>query len=257
MSEQPGGAGRINAVVLAGGRIDGPWAETAGTSVKALVPVHGMTVLARVVSALAETPEIGRISVIGPDETRSVVEEQTLWALETGTALGNVRAGLGVLDARGETPVLVCASDTPLLTPQSIADFLHRAPDTAEICLPIVEQAAFERVYPESRNTYLPLREGQFTGGSCLLMRPRAVLENLPLLEKMFGRRKSQIGMASVLGPRIIWKLLTKTLTIPDIESRASALTHCVCRAAPDCRPELAFDMDDADDWAYVKGRLG
>ena len=58
-------AGRVTALVLAGRRSGGadPMAAAAGVSHKALLPVAGVPMLLRVVSALRASPSVGRIVV--------------------------------------------------------------------------------------------------------------------------------------------------------------------------------------------------
>lgn len=242
----------IDALVLAGGRIEGKYAEAAGTTVKALAHVEGTAVLRRVVDALHATPGMRRVCVVGPDEVQEVLPEGCHWRVETGTALGNLRAGLEHLETDGER-LLLCASDLPALAAESLHDFCSRAPGDAEIAMPVVTREAFLAHFPAHPNSYVRLAEGRFTAGSQFLVRPGALLENLPLLEALFARRKSQLGMARALGFSVVLKLLTGRLSVPELEARASLLTGCRCRAVPECHPSLAFDIDRLVDFHYLR----
>lgn len=247
----------VDAVVMAGGRISGPYAEAAGTEIKGLVRVGGEPVARRVVEALFGAPGIGRVCVVGPEElTEALASGGQLWAPERGPALDNVRAGLERLGSECSERVLLCGSDVPLIDVASIQDFLERAPDQADICLPAVRREHFTTLFPGSANMYVPLREGWHTGGSQYLIRPLALEKNEPLLRELFARRKSQLGMARSLGLGVAWKLVTRRLTIAELEDRARSLTGCDCKAVMECRPELAYDIDSLDDLEYIEGWL-
>lgn len=101
----------------------------------------------------------------------------------------------------------------------------------------------------------MPLREGWLTAGSRYVLRPRVVHANRHLLETLFARRKSQLGMARTLGLSVLWKLLTRRLAVPDLERRAGEIRRHPARAIPKCRVELAYDIDELPAWQYLQAR--
>jgi molybdopterin-guanine dinucleotide biosynthesis protein A len=246
----------LDAVLMAGGRISGPFALAARTRVKALVPILGEEMIHRVCRALQAAPEIGRVCAVGPEIIQSHLPEGVLWQSETESAVGNLLAGLDRLSADPGRRVLVCGVDVPDLQPEPLADFLRRAPDDADLCMAVVRREKYEATYPEARNLYVPLVEGAFTAGSQYLLRPRTVRENQALLHGMFANRKSQLGMARKLGLPFVARLLTRRLTIGELERRAEELTGFRCRAVPDCRAELAYDVDSLPDLWYFEEHL-
>jgi len=243
----------VDALVLAGGRIGGEFAAAAGTDVKALAPLAGEPMVARVAAALAGTPGVERVCVVGPESVRGAVPAGCSWRNETPTAFDNILAGFEALDSPDEHQVLVCGADVPALTPHAAADLLARAPEEADFVLPVVHKERMLAHFPGGRDLYVPLREGEMTGGSQFLIRAGALRRNRDLLLRLFAARKSQVGMAATLGVPFILKLLTRRLTIAEVESRASQLTRSHCRAVPDCHPELAFDVDSVDDWRFIQ----
>jgi molybdopterin-guanine dinucleotide biosynthesis protein A len=242
-----------DALIMAGGRIDGAYARAAGTAVKGLVPVGGKPLVRWVAEALLATPGIARVGVVGPEAVRAAAGETCLWAAERGSAIDNLEAGLERLGPGGAGRVLLCGTDAPALAPEALEDFLQRAPVDADICLPAVRKEAFQAAFPRNSRIYVRLREGAFTGGSQYLARAAALLENLPLLRDLFSRRKSQLGMARTFGVGLAWRLLTGRLGIAEIEARASDLTGFRCRAVLDCRAGLAFDLDNLPDLRYLE----
>jgi molybdopterin-guanine dinucleotide biosynthesis protein A len=244
---------RVDAVVLAGGRISGPYALAAGTTVKAAAVLGGRSIAQRAVDALQGAPGIARVCVVGPEVVRDALEDPGLWLPETETALGNLMAGIEHLGPAPEERILACGSDLPFIDTPSVQDFLDRAPAEADACLPMVFRDVYLARFPASHNIYVPLVDGPVTGGSQYLLRPGIVFRNLALLERLFQARKSQVRMAGILGVGLIFRLLTRRLTVAALEARGSALTGFVCRAVRDCRPELAYDIDGLPEFEYAK----
>lgn len=242
---------------MAGGRISGEYAQAAGTEVKALASVAGIPIVRRVAETLRDTPGTRRICVVGPEEVGQVTSGLAAWQPETDSAYGNFLAGVRHLGLSGEDRVLLCGTDVAALTPAAVSDLLTRTPPDADICMPVVHRDAFERRFPNGGWVYVPLADGQYTSGSQFIVRPQSLADNEALIQKLFERRKSQLGMASALGFGFIFKLLTRRLRVPDLEARASALTGCRCRAILDCHPELAFDIDNLKEWEYARQLLG
>ncbi|MBV8722740.1 MAG: NTP transferase domain-containing protein, partial [Candidatus Eremiobacteraeota bacterium] len=60
----------MKAVITAGGRITGEFAREAGTPIKALVRVRGVTMLDRIVDALRGAGA-QRIAIVGGEEVRA------------------------------------------------------------------------------------------------------------------------------------------------------------------------------------------
>jgi len=241
----------LPALVVAGGRIGGAYAEAAGTSIKALVPVAGKPVIAYLLDALRGLPEIGSVCVVGPEDVRDALGEGILWEAETGSAPGNMEAGIRRLGTP-ET-LLLCASDTPLVSAKALQGFIAQAPKDADICLPLVPKENYLARFPDGRDVFVRLKEGKMTAGSQFLIRPEPVLRNRALIERFFNSRKSQIAMAMAIGLPTVTRFLAGRLSVAEVEKKLTDLSRCHCRAVPGCAPELAFDIDDLHDLRYAE----
>ncbi|MFN3651635.1 MAG: NTP transferase domain-containing protein [Armatimonadota bacterium] len=246
----------IDVVVLAGGRISGWFRRSAGTSVKALAPVAGEAVVRRTVRGLRESRWVREVCVVGPEPLREAVADLALWQADAGSALANAIAGLEKLGGDATRRVLVSASDHPFLNGAAVDDYLDRSPTGAAVTMPLVRRERFVERFPGNWGVYVRLAEGRFTSGGQFLFRPDPVLQNPPLLQSLFNRRKSQLALASMLGWGLVWKLVRGRLSIDDVEQRMSEITGCACRAVPDCHPELAYDMDNVLDLRDAEQRL-
>lgn len=233
-------------------------AARTGVTIKALTVLGEMPLLTRVVSALRRCPQIGVIVVVGPkDEIEAVAcnagADIILEEGETGPQ--NVLQGFSAVSANlGEGRVLVAASDLPWLNPAAITSLIASTQTSdADIVFPVISRAEYERVFPTAPNVWTPLREGEFTGGSVLLMRPAAIERNRALIERVFAARKSQWQMARLLGLSFALRFKLGRLSIPQAEARASFLTGCRCLALRGAAPYLAADVDDAADYEWAE----
>ena len=63
------------------------------------------------------------------------------------------------------------------------------------------------------------------------------------------------MGMAKLLGPVFLIKFITKTLSMPDIKRKCEQILHASGFPVTDGPPELAFDIDDLEDYEYALSR--
>jgi hypothetical protein len=248
-------------VLPAGGRISGAFAARAGTTVKALISLGGRSVLAATVQRLRDTGRVGRIVAVGPPE---VIEEARRAGVDaaltdTGHGAANIRVGLEWLrdncEKRAER-VLVMTTDLPLATPAAICGFLDAVPAEADIAVPAIERHEFAARFPDLRETYVVLADGEWMIGCTVLMRPERILARWGLVRRAFDSRKNMALMASLLGPVFVLRLLFRRLTVPQVERRCCQMLRCNARAVYGCAPELGFDIDKPHDYEYAAKHL-
>jgi GTP:adenosylcobinamide-phosphate guanylyltransferase len=249
---------KVDAILPAGGRIAGAFAAEAGAEVKALISFGGQTMLERTLLALRDAGCVGRMVVVGPDEVAAHPAARAADAVLTEGNSGpeNIFRGLDWLyqsnGGRHAERVLIVTTDLPFLTPQMITDFLNACPREADICIPIIRREDCEARFPHAPGTYVGLRDGAWTMGCAFLVNPQAIANNRAYLERIFDARKSQLAMARLLGITFIIRLLTRQLTIAHVEERCQQMLHCKGVAVHGCAPELAFDVDQQEEYHYV-----
>lgn len=148
---------------------------------------------------------------------------------------------------------LVCTSDLPFASADGIEALLQTAPQHADLVFPVVSRADYEARFPGSPNVWTKLSGGEYTGGSCLLVRPDALEKNSALIERVFAARKSQWDMARLLGIGFALRFKMGALTITQAEARASELTGCRCVALLGGDPRLSADVDTMADYNYAQ----
>ena len=244
-----------DAILPAGGTIGGEFAEEAGTQVKALIKIGGITLLERAVRALQESGGIEKIVVIGDESVRE--EANRLGVSEIlapgTTAPDNIFRGLDWLQKHSKNPqVLMVTTDLPSITGEMISRFLELCPPSAEVALPIMTQAEYEARFLNAPGEYVPLGGDFYTIGSVALLDADVLRRNRVHLEQVFEARKSQLGLARLLGVGFVMKFLLKKLTVQDIETRCKKLLRCEGAAVPHSPSELALDIDTLEDYRYA-----
>jgi len=189
-----------------------------------------------------------------------------------GGALDNLSAGLASLASSASptaaaappggpidrtAPVLVAAADVPLLTPEAVTAFLDaaRAVD-ADAAYAIVPRDEVARSAPGVRKTFVRLADGEFTGGSLVLLRPGAFARARPIIERAVRARKRPWELARLFGLSTLVGLATGRLRIAVLEQRAQTVAGLRARAII-CRDAgVALDVDTVEMLALVRRRV-
>ncbi len=244
----------IDAVVLAGGPPDDVAAVESGAPNKAFIHIGGMTLVERTLRALRSAPSIARIIVVAPaitrtDTTLKLADERRPDGLRIRDSLANGLAGLPLGD-----DVLIAASDMPILTPDSIDDFVTRVHDAAaDICYGCVEQTCHREQFPDVPHTWVRLREGTFCGAGLVALKPRAWPALEAFIERLGAARKNPLRLARLFGPDILLKYALRRLSIADAEERAARLLGVHARAIISPFPQIAVNVDRVSDVALAR----
>ncbi len=240
----------MKAVVTTGGRIDGEYARVAGTAVKALAPVRGVTMLDRILEALRGAGA-SRIAVVGGREVRSACAARVERFVDEGsTGERNVALALHAWDDDDE-PLLYATSDLPYVTPASIDGFVRRVPAGA-IAMPLIEHAAFAARWPQAPPAGITLAGERVINGGVFLLPPRSRDRIARLAATFFSARKAPWRMAAIIGVLPLLRLASGRLSVAAIEREASRVAGLPSAAVRGCAPELAFDADTAAEYRYA-----
>jgi CTP:molybdopterin cytidylyltransferase MocA len=245
----------IPAIVMAAGRDSEKFAAAGENPRRSLADINGQPMIAYVLQALQAAGPTGMVTVVAPPGFPDLPGiDRRVEA--SGTMVENVAAGLRACRDLGEAAFLTSA-DAPFLTPAAIGDFLDRAVASgAGLGYAVIARAVNDARFPQMHRTYARLAEGEFTGGNAFY-----VAQALwPGVERVLGQahaaRKKPWLLAHLLGPRILWRLLRHTLTIPEVEARISGLIGGPCRAILTSYAELGADVDDPADLAVARQLL-
>ncbi len=252
-------AGGVTALVLAGQRKGGPdpMAAAAGVSHKALLPVAGVPMLLRVVSALRASPAVGRVavSIEAPERTLSGLgglEDALLRAAAPSPA----RSAAAALDEFG-APLLVATADHALLTPEMVGHFVSAVPAGAAAAAALARSETVLAAYPDARRTWLRFRDGAFSGCNLfLLAEAEGAAKAVGFWRRVEAERKRPLAMARLLGPLALLRFALGRMTLRDaldaLERRCGARLSAVEMPFADA----AVDVDKPADLALAEAAL-
>jgi molybdopterin-guanine dinucleotide biosynthesis protein A len=247
-----------HALVLAGRRASGdPLAERAGLSHKALLPVAGVPMAARVLRALTAQPGIDNISVssdepslvdalaefVGPDLGRVRLEHHTS-ARSPAASVADYLAGL----ADGER-VLVTTGDHALLTDEIVRVFLERADAfPSDLVVGVVSESVYRGRFPAGPRTFLRFSDVSFSGANLFVARAPTAARVAYFWVRLEGVRKKPWRLVSHFGVRNLLRFVTGRLSAVRALDRASRVVGARIDVVFLPFAEAALDVDrDAD----------
>ncbi len=239
----------MKAVITAGGRIDGEFARAAGTAVKALAPVRGATMLQRMIEAL-RAAGVSEIAVVGGEEVRAACGSSIdRFVGESPSGSENLLRALRAWPDHER--LLYATSDLPYVTAAAARDFIDRV-GSGTLAVALAEFAEYAARFPDAPATGITLgRERVVNGG--LFSIPQGATEKLSAIAtRFFEARKRPWRMASLVGPSVLIRFLSGRLRVSDLETMALHALQVPAQALRGCAPELAFDVDTADEYRYA-----
>jgi len=247
------------AIVLAGGQKADLNRDKEGFVAEAAIRIGKRFMIEYVVAALRQSAYIDRIIIAGPLATLNAVfqERQADLSFVEG---GDDQIGSFLLALQTAAPfcqenerILIVAADIPLLTTESIDDFIGMCQSQdAQMFYPIVTKETNESKYPGSVRTYVTLQEGTFTGGNLILIKAGIVDRCIPVAQKLIAYRKSPLRLASYIGFGILLKYLCGALSVKDAEEKVSSLMGIRAAAVVSSYAEIGIDVDKFSDMIVV-----
>ena len=243
----------MKAVITAGGRITGDYAREAGTGVKALVSIRGVTMLDRIVAALRGIGAT-RIAVVGGTEVRSACGTSVERVVDEGASgAENLVRALRAWPDDGD-PLIYATSDMPYVCEDAVRDFLSRVPE-GHVALPLAEFDAFDRRFPGAPPCGIRLN-GEYVVNGDVFYVPGGLTERVESIATgFFDARKHPWKMARLVSPRMLVRFLFRRLAIAHVEQHAHRVLGAPAIAVRNSPPELAFDADTVTDYRYAIAR--
>lgn len=239
----------MNAVITAGARVSGAFAERIGTTVKALAQVGGRTMLATVIQA-ARDAGVTRLAVIGGSEVREAcAREADEFIEESADGAENLSRALRAW--ADDIPLLYLTSDLPFVSAKTLREFVAAVPDGA-LALPVTACAAFEERFPDAPPFGIAIGGERVVNGGAFWIPAHGALRVENFAIRFFRARKSVARMAALLGPALCARFLLRRLTIAALEAEAKRKLGITARAIRGAPPELAYDVDTLEEYEYA-----
>lgn len=238
----------IRAVILAGNSKDGEIIKGEKVNNKAFYPINQKPMLQYVLDILKQVTEITEIVVVGPSlELEEIIGDHDfkIIAHQDGIIDNVVASKEGWEHGR----LLIVTSDIPMITVDSIKDFVYQTNNfNQQLFYPIVERNKNEEVFPGVKRTYVSLKDGVFTGGNICMVDSDCIEGAAEQGKKLVTLRKSPFRLANYLGWFFLLRLLTRRLTIVDLEKRVSSMLNLKAKAIISQYPQIGTDVDKDSD---------
>ena len=249
----------FDALVLAGsGNANDPLAEYAGVQNKAFIPIKGRPLITYILDTLAATPAVSTVIVVGPAEELETLRQEGynfLIANEGGSILNNVANAIE--HAEPNRLCLVITGDIPLLSRAALEEFLNLcAPYDGDLYYPVLSEETCLKSYPDTKRTYVVLKEGPVTGGNIGLINPAWFTKKKDSLELFISYRKKPLKLLRILPLSLALKYFLKKLSLADLEKQLSRLLEMKAHAIPCQCAEIGLDVDKISDLEQVKKLL-
>ena len=239
------------AVLILAGQREGvvdPLCEAAGVSHKAEIPVSGVTMLRRVVSALSEAGLSDKLYVSG----------------YSGSDLKQVPSGGGPADSVAlglkeiaQYPCLVTTCDHALLTADIVEGFIAGAEKAgADICVGFATETVIQAEFPETKRTYLRFSDEAVSGCNLFYIANEEGAKAIAFWQSVQHLRKNPIKLARKVGVLVGLKYAAKRLSLMGAFNYAAGRIGIT--AAPVLLPfaEAAIDVDKPADLELVESIL-
>ena len=250
------------AVVLAGYSTEkpDPLAAAMGMDRKTLIPIAGKPMVYWVVKALRESPRIDQIYIVGMSEKDNVdFGTDIIYVPNQNAHFENVMAGVDAVQAHQPDAefMLFASGDIPALHSETVNWFVETCENMdGDFFYSVVEKEVMEAAFPDSRRSYVPVKEGKFCGGDLFFVRIAIAHNNQDLVRELLARRKSVFQQARLLGFRVIIKFLFRRLSVKDAEDLSERLLQARGKVVISPYADLGMDVDKPHQLELVRAVL-
>ena len=239
-----------NLIILAGGE-KGPLYEPTGYEEKALIPIHGVPMLSRVIRIFKDSEHVENIVVVGSRNLDQLPEMEHVRKriFEGANVVQNLLHAVTYVKHRlyrshlRHNGYLISFCDAVFLT-QEIVDDAMREIDRhdADVVLTYVERSSFEAEGLPAKRTYLPVSGKQFTGSTLYYLRSwTRVMRAMPTLIKLRQFRKDPVKMLSIVG-------CTPDMSLEDIATVLSDKLGLKLKITISPHARMGMDVDKPSD---------
>ena len=247
---------RADAIILATPDTGFGTPEAPSGQASSLQEAGGEPLVSRVVRACRASASIEKVVVISGQDAPGAPfgADEHLEALPLPA--DSIQQGLSTLNGCGSAVVL--PGDVPFLSGDEIDAFVAAAADReAQMGYPLVPRASCEAAFPDLRQTYFRLTEGELTGGNALFIDVPTFLSNDQILVQAMELRNEPWKLALAINPLILLSYRAGGLALAEIESAAQKALGIRGAAVIVDAPGLATDIRKPIELRAARRRLG
>ncbi len=257
----------MHAIILAGDRgPDDPLvARFDAGGCKALLPIGGEAMLARVLTALQQARSIQNIAIAGPpqqqlaknDKISALVKAKTIaWHAPQATPSSSAYAVLSTIVA--EQPTLLTTADHPLLTAAMVDHFCAASlAQQADVCVGLAPYELVQAVVPHMRKTVLRFKDGEYCGCNLFAFMTPNGRRAAHQWQQVEQQRKSPLRVIRLLGWKAVCQYALGRLTLADALAGLSKRLGLRVSAVLMQDGHAAIDVDSIEDYEIVQQLIG
>jgi GTP:adenosylcobinamide-phosphate guanylyltransferase len=240
----------MDALISAGGipKPDEPLYSLTKGRPKALLEIAGKPIVQWVIDAVSSAANIDRIVLVGLSDRDGLESVKPIRYLPNqGGLLDNVVTGAReVLKLNPEARfVLSASSDIPAVTPEMVEWIVDTAESSNyDFYYTVITRDAMEMRYPDSRRSYLRLKDYELCGGDMNVFRASLVNRQDDLAQKIIESRKNPFRQAAMIGFDSLLLLLLRRLTLEAAVKRVGKRFDVQGKAVVCPYPEIGMDVD-------------
>ncbi len=252
---------KFNVVVLAGERTPGadPLALAAKTPSKVLVPVAGVPVIDRAITAIESIDAFDARVFAGPSreivDGHAFLHERLRSATWRWTEPGSSPAATVAAALNGPTPppTLVTTADHGFLSGNILRYFLNAAvASKCDVAIGFARLTEVNAKFPQTRRTGWRFRDDAYCGCNLFAFTTPASAGLATLWQQFEADRKRPWRIMGALGPSLLLRYLTRRLTLSQGLAELGRRAHCTIAPIVLPYPQAAVDVDSIDDWQLV-----
>lgn len=252
----------MDAIILAGGipNPDDPLYEQSQGKNKSLMDVAGKPMAQWVINALDGAQSVGRLIVMGLDQSSPLESTKPLSYLpDGGGILQNVLAGLEHIGASGSnaTHALIASADIPALTSEMVDWRVEAAMQTpTDVDYVVVDRDTMESRFPQANRSFVRLRDCEVCGGDINVVRV-GLNKHADVWEQIVSARKSALKQASLIGYSTLGLLLAGRLDLNSAVERVTRRLGISGSVHLSPYAEVAMDIDKPHQLQILQADLG
>ena len=252
----------MDAIVIAGG-IPKPeeslYPNTQGKS-KALMGIAGKPMIQWVLDALEAAKTIDRVVIVGLDPGNDIsCTKPITFVPNQGSMLNNVRTGVKKVSEINTKAVfaLIVSSDIPAITGEMVDWSVNTSLETDdEIYYSVVTREVMEKRFPESKRTFIRLKEMDVCGADMNMIRISVATGRDEIWNKLIAARKNAFKQAALIGYDTLILLLLRRLSLEKIVRVVTERLDLKGRVIVCPYAELAMDVDKPYQFEILRAYL-
>jgi NDP-sugar pyrophosphorylase family protein len=227
---------------------------------KALLEIDGKPMVQWVLDALSGSRRVDNVILIGLTEESGVTCSKPLTYLPNKISMiENILGGINkVLEINPSAArVLMVSSDIPAITSEMVDwEIDTTSPTDVDLCYSVIMREVIETRYPNSRRTYVKLKDVEVCGGDLNVLRTSVVSKNPEIWERLVATRKNPIKQAAIIGFDTLFLMMFRRLTLDEAANKLTARLKMTGRAVICPYAEVAMDVDKPNQLEMMRADL-